>query len=223
MNITIKGLALALAIMASTVMSQSSRHLQESVSKSPMVSSNTQSQSVKVRSKAKLITSTNKISKIAQSESLTITKVNAVKAVGRNSANDFYSRRKNAETAERFFRKRGVNSDKAIIAILVNAWHESTWNPRCQSGSCIGFFQLLNRGGMGDGHSTANLKKLIYNITILADSTSLKQWVKWTQAHPKASAGEMAYQFAVRVERCAKQHRAARRKTADRWFSALEH
>lgn len=221
MNKTIKGATLALALVASMVMAQSSRHLQQSVSKSPVVSSNTQSQSVKVKSSTKPVTSTNTTSKVVQTESLTITRVNATKAVGKNSANTFLARRKNAEVAERFFRKRGVTSDKAIIAILVNAWHESTWNPSCQSGSCIGFFQILNRGGMGDGHSTAKLKQLVYNITILADSLSFKQWAKWVEKNPSVTAGEMSYRFAATVERCATKHRAPRRKTADRWFKAL--
>lgn len=220
MNKTIKGATLALALVASTVMAQSSRHLQQSVSKSPVVSSNTQSQSVKVN---KPITSTSTTNKVVKTESLTITRVNAIKAVGKNSANIFLARRKNAEVAERFFRKRGVTSDKAIIAILANAWHESTWNPSCQSGSCIGFFQILNRGGMGDGHSTAKLKQLVYNITILADSLSFKQWATWVKKNPGVTAGEMSYRFASKVERCATKHRAPRRKTADKWFKALNH
>lgn len=221
MNITIKGATLALALVASMVTAQSSRHLQQSVSKSPMVSSNTQSQSEKVKSSTKPVTSTNTTRKVVQTESLTITKVNATKAVGKNAASGFLARRKHAEAAERFFRKRGVASDKAIIAILTNAWHESTWNPSAQSGSCIGFFQIMNRGGMGDGHSTAKLKQLIYNITILADSTSFKQWAKWVEKNPSVTAGEMAYRFAANVERCAVKHRAPRRTTADRWFKAL--
>lgn len=217
MNKTIKGATIALTLAVSLVSAQSSRHLQQSVSKSPMVSSNTQSQSVKVGIKASAkptITSTSK-------ESLTITKVNAIKAVGKNSASGFLTRRKHAEVAERFFRKRGVTSDKAIIAILVNAWHECTWNPSLQSGSCIGFFQIMNRGGMGDGHTTAKLKQLVYNITVLADSISFKQWAKWVGKNPGVTAGEMSYRFAANVERCATKHRAPRRTTADRWFKAL--
>lgn len=221
MNKTIKGAALALVLTTSTVMAQSSRHLQQSVSLSPMVSSITQSQSLQVVSKGKPVTSTS-TTKVVKTESLTITKVNPVKAVGKNAVSGFLARRKNAEIAESFFRKRGVVSDKAIIAILVNAWHESTWNPSCQSGSCIGFFQIMNRGGMGDGHSTANLKQLTYNITVLANSSEFKQWAKWVEKNPNVSAGEMAYRFAANVERCAVKHRAPRRTTADRWFKALE-
>lgn len=222
MNKTINRAALALTFIVSTVMSQSSsQHLQESVSKPPMVSSNTQISSEKVLSDTKPVTLTNTTNKPSQPVKLTITRVNAIKAVGKNSASEFLARRKNAETAERFFRSRGITSDKAIIAILANAWHECTWNPSCQSGSCIGFFQIKNRGGMGNGHSTSNLKNLVYNITVLANSSDFKRWVKWLNAHPKASAGEMAYQFASQVERCASQHRSPRRNTADRWFKAL--
>jgi len=159
-----------------------------------------------------------------QEQSLTVSRIDASKAFGKRTDEKslFIKRLKTGETAERFFRKRGVNSDKAIIAILVNAWHECKWDYTDASGSCIGFFQLNRAGGMGRGHSVAKLKQLVYNMTIMADSTSFKEWVVWIKKNPNATAGEMSYRFAAKVERCAVQHRAPRRPTADRWYKALQ-
>lgn len=158
-----------------------------------------------------------------QEQSLTVSRIDASRAFGKKTGEKslFVKRFNTGETAELFFRKRGVNSDKAIIAILVNAWHECKWDYTDASGSCIGFFQLNRAGGMGRGHSTAKLKQLVYNMTIMADSTSFKEWVAWTKKNPNATAGEMSYRFAAKVERCAVQHRAPRRPTADRWYKAL--
>jgi hypothetical protein len=157
-------------------------------------------------------------------QSLTVSRIDASKAFGKKTGEKslFIKRLKTGETAERFFRGRGVNSDKAIIAILVNAWHECKWDYTDASGSCIGFFQLNRAGGMGKGHSVAKLKQLVYNMTIMADSKSFKEWVAWTKKNPNATAGEMSYRFAAKVERCAVQHRAPRRPTADRWYKALK-
>jgi len=158
-----------------------------------------------------------------QKQSMTVSRIDASKAFGKKTGEKslFIKRLKTGETAERFFRKRGVNSDKAIIAILVNAWHECKWDYTDASGSCIGFFQLNRAGGMGRGHSVAKLKQLVYNMTIMADSTSFKEWVAWTKKYPNATAGEMSYRFAADVERCAVQYRSPRRPTADRWYRAL--
>lgn len=159
-----------------------------------------------------------------QEQSLTVSSIDASKAFGAKTGEKslFVKRLKTGETAERFFRRRGVNSDKAIIAILVNAWHECKWDYTDVSGSCIGFFQLNRAGGMGRGHSVDKLKQLTYNMTIMADSTSFKAWVAWTKKNPGATAGEMSYRFAANVERCAVQYRGPRRPTADRWYRALK-
>lgn len=161
--------------------------------------------------------------RVAQKQSLTVSRINASKAFGKKTGEKslFIKRFNTGKTAELFFRKRGVHADKAIIAILVNAWHECKWDYTDASGSCIGFFQLNRAGGMGRGHSSAKLKQLVYNMTIMADSTSFKEWVVWTKKNPNTTAGEMSYRFAAKVERCAVQHRAPRRPTADRWYKAL--
>lgn len=235
MNKTIKGATLIIALATSVVMAQSSRHLQESVSKSLVVSSITQSQSIKqsasssnaqtkqsnpkIQTKAAVSQATEK----KQSESLTVERI-VVSKTGLSSGEQrlFISRLETAKKAERFFRKRGATTDKAVIALLVNAWHESKWNPAASSGSCIGFFQLKNNGGMGDGYSAARLKNLDVNMSIMAASTSCKAWIVWTNQNPTVTAGEMAYRFAAKVERCATQHRAPRRTTANKWFKALK-
>ena len=161
---------------------------------------------------------------VAKEQSLTVPRIDPSKAFGKRTGEKslFIQRLKTGKTAERFFRKRGVDSDKAIIAILANAWHECKWDYTEKSGSCIGFFQLNRAGGMGKGHSEAKLKQLVYNMTIMADSTSFKQLLAWTKKNPNVTAGEMSYRFAADVERCAVQYRAPRRPTADRWYKALK-
>ncbi|MBS1722879.1 MAG: hypothetical protein JSS66_08000 [Armatimonadetes bacterium] len=134
----------------------------------------------------------------------------------------FVDRRSIAAKAETYLRKAGVNSDKAIIAVLANAWHECKWNPAGKSGSNIGFFQLNRAGGMGRGHSVAKLQQLEYNIAVMTASTSFKDWVKWANKNPETSAGKMAYRFAAKVERCTSSNWDDRQRTADRWYKALK-
>jgi len=165
--------------------------------------------------------------KVSQSDKkeqvLTVSRIDASRAFGKNGEKSLFTKRlKTGELAEKFFRQRGVTSDKAIIAILVNAWHECKWDYTDVSGSCIGFFQLNRAGGMGRGHSTSQLKQLNYNMTIMANSLWFKDWVAWTKKNPNISAGEMSYRFAAAVERCASQYRGPRRVTADRWYRALK-
>lgn len=234
MNKTIKGATLIIALATSVVMAQSSRHLQESVSKSQVVSSSTQSQSIKqnassgntqtkqnpkIQTKAAVSQATEK----KQSDSLTVERI-VVSKTGLSSGEQrlFISRLETAKKAERFFRKRGVTTDKAVIALLVNAWHECKWDYQDKSGHCIGFFQLKNNGGMGDGYSDARLQNLDVNMSIMAASTSCKAWIVWTNQNPNVTAGEMSYRFAAKVERCASQYRAPRRATANKWFKALK-
>jgi len=54
------------------------------------------------------------------------------------------NRRNTAIKAEQVIREGGVTSDKMIVAMLANAWHESRWNPRDATGSCIGLFQIIH-------------------------------------------------------------------------------
>lgn len=230
MNNTIKGAVLFLAVMVSAGMAQSSRHLQESVSK-PIAASNTQSQhsSVKTgmsqqqnKSEKQIKAANAQATEKKQETYFTIEHIDVTKArLSSGEQKLFKQRIGTAKKAETFFRKLGVTSDKAIIAILVNAWHECKWDYREKSGNCIGFFQLLRGNGMGRGYTVAQLQDLNINMSIMAASTSFKAWAKWTKANPGVTAGEMSYRFAAKVERCAVQHRAPRRTTADRWFKAL--
>lgn len=157
---------------------------------------------------------------IKKIESLTVHRLPKA-AVRIQEQSTLENRRNIAEKAERYFRKLGVTSDKAILALLANAWHECRWNPNDISGSCIGFFQLSRAGGMGRGQSVKKLQNLEYNIAIMAASSSFKDWVKWCNSHPSASCGAMSLRFASLVERCAKKHRYPRLITADKWYKSL--
>ena len=107
------------------------------------------------------------------SAKLTVSRINPSKAFVKSGEKGLFLKRlPTAQRAELFFRNRGVTSDKAIIAILVNAWHECHWDYTLVSGNCIGFFQLNRAGGMGRGHSFSKLRQLEYNMTIMADSLS---------------------------------------------------
>lgn len=133
----------------------------------------------------------------------------------------FEKNRVHARKAEALLRAGGVTNEKAIIAILANAWHESKWNPAVAGGPNIGFFQLNHSGGMGRGHRVSQLKKLDYNVKVMMASTSFKEWVAWVKKNPNQTAGEMAYRFAQKVERCAVKHRAPRRTTGNAWYTGL--
>jgi membrane-bound lytic murein transglycosylase MltF len=135
----------------------------------------------------------------------------------------FNQRKKVAVEVETYFRKQGIHSDKAIVGILVNAWHESKWDPRAVSpnGSCVGLFQLSG-SGLGRGMTVAQRQDIGQSLKRMSSHQHFLDWKKWVDKHPNASAGEMSYQFAKQVERCARQHRAPRRTTGDKWFAAMD-
>lgn len=140
--------------------------------------------------------------------------------VGKYTRKTFNARRVHANQAEAILRRVGATTDKEIVAILANAWHECSWDPREVSGSNVGFFQL-NSHGMGHGMSVQSRQNLKTNVSVLTNSTSFKAWLAWCKKHPGATAGEMSYRFASKVEACASRHRAPRRVTADRWYRAM--
>ncbi len=152
-------------------------------------------------------------------ESLTVQRLPQV-AVRIQEQSTFNSRKKFAIKAEEIFRKAGIKSDKMIIAMHANAWHESRWNPATKSGSCVGYFQLHMKYS-GRGLSLSQLKNLECNVQKLMATSSFKDWVKWCQKNPQSSSGEMAFKFASQVLRCASKHRNARRTTANKWFLVL--
>jgi hypothetical protein len=211
-------------------MSQSSRHLHQSVSK-PIAASNTQSHDSSFytgttthenKSGQQIKAANAQATEKKQEVYFTVEHIDVAKTRMSSGEQKLFLRRiGTAKKAETFFRKLGVTNDKAIIAILVNAWHECKWDYTDKSGNCIGFFQLLRGNGMGRGYSVAQLQDLNINMSIMAASTSFKAWTKWVKANPGVTAGEMSYRFAANVERCATKHRAPRRTTADRWSKAL--
>lgn len=164
---------------------------------------------------------TKQTSTIKKIESLTVQRL-LPGAVRIQEQSTFEKRKNIAAKVERMIRKSGVTSDKAVIAVLANAWHESRWNPRVKSGSCIGFFQLKRGNGMGGRHTVEQLMDLDVNVSIMMASTSFKKWTIWAKNNPNKTAGEMSFQFASKVERCASQHRQPRRTTADRWYKNLK-
>lgn len=130
------------------------------------------------------------------------------------------SRRRIAIEAERLIRKAGIKSDKIIMAILVNAWHESRWNPKEDDGLCVGFFQLYVKT-IGKDSTKKQLLNLNYNIQKILNSKDFKDWVKWCYNHPHESCGSMSFRFASHVEKCAFRYRYPRKITADRWYRHL--
>jgi hypothetical protein len=133
----------------------------------------------------------------------------------------FIERRKYAAKSEAIIRKvGGISNPRAIIAMLANAWHECRFDPTASSAGNVGFYQLNVRGGLGRGHSVQNLKDVEYNTKAIINTNDFRNWKAWVEKNPNASAGTMSYRFAAYVERCAKQHRAPRRTTADNWYSA---
>jgi hypothetical protein len=131
------------------------------------------------------------------------------------------SRRKNALQAEAIFRKAGVTNDKAIVALMSNAWHECRWDPREVTGPNVGFFQLNHSGGLGRGHRVSQLKKLDYNVAAIMVTTDFKNWAAWVRKNPNATSGQMAYRFAQKVERCTSRSWGPRASTANRWYAAI--
>lgn len=143
-----------------------------------------------------------------------------VQSVNRSDRRQFLAHRPFAVQAETLLRKGGLTNDKAIIAVLSNAWYESKWWPAAGGGYNIGFFQLNHRGGMGRGHRVSQLKKLEYNVKVMMVSTDFKNWCAWVKKNPGATAGQMAYRFAAKVERCTSKSWGPRASTANKWHAS---
>lgn len=156
---------------------------------------------------------------IKKIESLTVLRL-PKKAVRIQEQSTFENRRKIAVKVEEMIRKKGITSDKMILAMLANAWHESKWNPSTASKSCIGFFQLHIKY-MGRGSTVSQLKNLEHNVQKLMATTSFKDWVAWCKKYPNKSCGDFSLKFASHVERCAVKHRYPRKITADKWYQML--
>ena len=120
-------------------------------------------------------------------ESLTVQRL--PKAVVRIQEQSTLENRKSiAMKAERLIRNAGVKSDKMIVAMLANAWHESNWNPKEEDHSCVGFFQLHVRY-MGKGSTMSQLTNLNHNVLKLMASSDFKNCPRAssTEKEPAAS------------------------------------
>lgn len=163
---------------------------------------------------------TKQTSKTIKIESLTVQRL--LKGGLRISEQSTFEKNiKYAIIAERLIRDNNITSDKMIIAMLANAWHESKWNPKAQGGSCIGLFQVHLRH-LGKGSTRAQLFDPAYNTKKIMTDYKFKTWVNWCKKNSDATAGKMAYKFADLVERCLNQHKPPRSVTANRWYKHLK-
>jgi hypothetical protein len=131
----------------------------------------------------------------------------------------FIQRKNIAKKIELRFRKRGINDERAIVGAWVNAWHESEFDPKCESGGCKGIFQLLIN------HEDSWLYNADRNINILLNESPYKErvdkWYIWVKKHPQASVQVVTVRFATEIERCAKRYRARRGVTAKHWWKVM--
>lgn len=142
--------------------------------------------------------------------------------VTRASRHDFNSRRKYAFTAEKLLRRNGLVNDKIMVAVLVNMWHESEWNPRNKDGSCVGLFQL-HRKYTAKGMTMAQLIDVKTHVERLMSLAEYKKWKQWAIKNAeRVSCGDLAYKFASDVERCQYKYRYPRLITANRWWKVYE-
>jgi hypothetical protein len=126
-----------------------------------------------------------------------------------------------ARHAERVMWRLGYREGRFVLAALVNAYHESGWDPKCVSGQYIGLFQLGVRNGAGRGYPVEYLKTVKGNVYAMSSTSSWKQLYLWTKKNPSAKTSTISYKFAQSVEVCHVSHREARRGTAGRWDRAL--
>jgi hypothetical protein len=141
--------------------------------------------------------------------------------VGPGSRNTFEARRIYALKVEKILRNDGIKDEKVITAMLVNMWHESSWNPNAKSGSCVGLFQLHTKYA-GRGMTLTELKDINDHMYRLLSLDCYKKWKKWALASSnKTTCGYIAFRFASDVERCAVQHRRPREVTANKWWGVF--
>lgn len=140
--------------------------------------------------------------------------------VGEAEKHTFELRKPVARQIETYLRSDGVTNDAGIVAVFVNMWNESSWNPRDVTGPHIGLFQVNWRNKVKAGFSKESLYTVNGNYCAIR---SQARWKSWVEATKKSNdAGYLAYKFAAEVEICAPQHRGLRRSRADKWFAALK-
>lgn len=130
----------------------------------------------------------------------------------------FVSRIDNARELELEFRSQaGIHRDEIILAILVNAWHESRWNPKVNNDGIL----QLTPTGMGVGMETWKRQDIHRTVNRFTNTKRFQDWLTWCRIYnPKAP--EMAFEFADDILRPSYQHRKPRYYTAEKWINYLE-
>ena len=105
-----------------------------------------------------------------------------------------------------------------IMAVLVNAWHESKWNPASinSSETHFGLFQW-------SGHMHAATKRLLTTqgaVTVLVTCPRWTSFTKWCRSRKTITWSESAKAFARIVERPQARYIPPRGTAATRWARA---
>lgn len=129
----------------------------------------------------------------------------------------FEKRLPTARKIEIELRKRGLHRDKTILALLVNTWHETRWNPTLNSD---GIFQMTPTG-MGKGMTTAQKQDIPTTVHAMVNTPRFQTWWEYSK-NPKVSTADSAYKFADYVLRPKKQYRLPRKYTAQNWEKFLK-
>ena len=104
---------------------------------------------------------------------------------------------------------------RIILGVFSNAHHESGWEPSLISSGNYGLFQL-RKNGLGKGKSTPWLLDYKNNTTAILNCPQAIEFFEWA-AGSGFSAGDFAYRFASKVERCSSKYYGERRATAN-WY-----
>lgn len=147
-------------------------------------------------------------------------KPTAVRAAERQT---FIKRLPSMEKLEAKLRDKGLSTDAQILAVFVNAWHESRWDlnmgpERDSNGGTVAGVLSLNSKGMGQGMSVSQMKSLDGTLTRLFSWPSMKSWVSYSKS--SSNVADLSVRFARKVMVCRSPE--ARRSTALAFAKALE-
>lgn len=130
----------------------------------------------------------------------------------------FKSRLHNAKELEIEFREQaGIHRDEVILAILVNAWHESRWNPKINNDGIL----QLTPSGMGIGMASWQRQDIHRTVYRFNDTKRFQDWLEWCRTEEPTPA-EMSFEFADDILRPSYQHRKPRYYTAEKWVNYLQ-
>lgn len=128
---------------------------------------------------------------------------------------------------ETALRSKGLNGDAQILAVFVNAWHESRFDAnmgpeRDSNGGTVAGILSLNSKGMGQGMSVAAMKSIEGTTNRLFSWPSMKRWVgaaKGRDAATVSNVTDLSVSFARRVMVC--RSPGSRAKTAAMFAKAF--